>query len=228
MEGFILGFLSSILASVTYVLLGFLFKNRIQGFIQRSFYQLLGMGIDGVYPSLEIFEPELSKLCKTSSQISVLAFRGSGGCKFLYTNRKELKNKHIEVLIIDPFDKKGQYWIAQRENEVTVSGYYDTNEREAIVPYLQMVKNSVRDLSILQDLVDDLKIYLYNSKAIWTMYIFDNKIGFLGGYTAENLGRLGSYYKVSGKNLLLDISIRHFEYLRDHCSVLYEENPLES
>ncbi len=219
---FIVGFLSSLLATAAYVALAFLFRNKLGDFFRRAVYQVLGIGIDAVYPNLEAFEGELAKLCSSSSEIKVLSFRGSGGCRFLFHNRNELKNKRVEVLVVNPYTPAGLKWIGDREREVRAAGYYERNEKEAIIPYPDMVKTSIRDLHVLRTSITGLKIYLYESQAIWTMYIFDNKVGFLGGYTTENLGRFGAYYKVSGKNVLLEIALRHFQYLRDCCATEYD------
>lgn len=224
MNGLLDNFLGSLLASITILIAMFIFRNRIKRRMQIAFYNLIGLGIEAVYKNLNEFSAELDRLCTSSSNIQVLSFRGAKSCSFLFKNRNMLVDKNVEVIMVNPFSKKGQKWIEQREKEVDKIGYFEMGEREATMSYLDQVKLSVKDLASLGENIKNFHLYLHHSQAIWSLYIFDNKIGYIGGYTMDNLGRSGIYYKLSGNNYLLKLMIRQYEYVRDHCSKEYQKS----
>ena len=159
-----------------------------------------------------------------TSNIKVVTFRGAKSCDFLFKNRNEISDKNVEVIIVNPFNKEGKKWIEEREKEVDEIGYYNMGEREATKSYIDRVKSSVETLSSLGKNIDKFHLYLHNSPAIWSLYIFDNKIGFIGGFTKDKLARLEKFYKLSGENHLLKVIIRQYEYVRDHCSEEYHKS----
>lgn len=218
-NSYLIGIFSSLSATAVTALLVIIFRGRIIYTFRRLYYQLVGIGIDAAYEDVEEFEAELSRLCIISERIYVLSFRGALGCQFLFKNGSKLRGKRIEVLLADPYTEEGIRWIQERENETRA---LDRNRLEDFESYADTIKKSLGQFQTLDSrFALNLHVYMYRSRAVWAMYIFDDKVAFIGGYTKHNLGSHSTYYKVSGKSLLLDIGIRHYEYLRDVQSQLY-------
>jgi hypothetical protein len=208
MSSFIVGVVSSLVASILLLAGGWFSSFRFRRFCTRMLGKLAKVDILAAYPTQRDAAPDVSSALRQATEVSIFAGRGSELTRSTFDemwNAAGGRLSKIRILLPDPEVSGPGTWFAYREQEMAG---HDTAYGDSLIA--EQVKANLRYVARKASSKPAVEVRVYDFPHLGRLIITDES-AFLTTYRSSEHGSASPCLLFSNKGPLYDFCMRIFE-----------------
>lgn len=214
MTGFVLGVLSSLVATVLTLAGGWLGSKRLRHWQVRVLSRLTGVGVQRSYASQKLANADLDADLAKARWVKVLAGRGNELTRDSFQGiwqGSEQRLESVQILLPDP-GKRGTSYLSIRDAETRS---FDSGFRPGLLA--QQVKANIDYIKTVESAHGNIELRLFDFQNICRIIITD-QIAYFTVYPSADHGRNGPCLVFSHPGILYEFALRMFSVTWDRAA----------
>jgi hypothetical protein len=205
-NGFLIGVLSSLAATVFTVVGGWIASKRVRRWPVVMLSRLTGLGIERFYRRQQDANVDLDEDLGRARWVKVLAGRGNELTRDSFQDVWRAAGgriEEVEILLPDP-DKGRDSWLSDREAETR---RFDPGIRAGLLA--EQVRANIRYITSIATANDHVLLRLYDLPSLGRIIVTD-RVAYLTTYTAREHGRNSPCMVFASPSPMYDFALRMF------------------